>query len=127
MIGQPAINIAGAAATSAPQDTSGVTTAHIQMAFGSVSGSYGTCSCQAKTSFDGTNFLTLGSAASITATTSTINAWDIYGQVGVTTGVTVTTPSSSAASGFGAWTEYYFSCSGSYGTSAPATINVIYK
>jgi hypothetical protein len=81
---------------------------------------------QAKTSYDGTNWLTLGSAAALPVTTGTLTAWDIYQQAPSASSVTVTTPSSSAAVGFGAYTEYVFSCS-SYGTSAPVTATVIYK
>lgn len=120
ILDNPTISIAGATATT------GVTTAHIAWVFGTVSGTYTTCTVQAKTSFDGVNWLTLGSAASVTATTGTVNAWDIYQQAPTTSGVTTTTVSSSAAAGFGLLTEYTFACS-AYGTSAPVTISVIYR
>jgi len=124
--GSPTISITTGSATSAYQSTTGATTAHVQWVFGTVAGSYSSCTVQAKTSFDGVNWLTLGSAAAVTATSNTINAWDIYQQAPSTSGVTTTTPSSSAAVGFGAWTEYTFACS-AYGTSAPVAISVIYK
>jgi len=124
--GSPAITIASATATSAYQGTTGSTTAHVQWAFGTVSGTYTGCTAQAKTSFDGTNWLTLGSAAALTVTSGAVNAWDIYQQAPATTGVTVTTPSGTAAVGFGAYTEYVFACT-AYGTSAPLTVSVIYK
>lgn len=124
----PTIAITTGTATTAAMATTGATTAHVQFAFGTIAGSFTGCTVQAKTSFDGVNFLTLGSAATLTTplTSSLVNAWDIYQQAPVTTGVTVTTPSSSAAAGFGAITEYTFACSG-YGTAAPVTVTAIYK
>jgi hypothetical protein len=124
--GNPTIAITTGSATSAYQATTGATAAHIQWVFGTVSGTYSTCTVQAKTSFDGVNWLTLGSAAAVTVSSNGINAWDVYQQAPSTSGVTTTTPSSSAAVGFGAWTEYTFACS-AYGTSAPVTISAIYK
>jgi len=124
--GNPTTAITTGSATSAYQATTGATAAHIQWVFGTVSGSYSTCTVQAKTSFDGVTWLTLGSAASVTATSGTVNAWDIYQQAPATSGVTTTTVSSSAAAGFGLLTEYTFACS-AYGTSAPVTISVIYR
>ena len=121
----PVISITTATATSSVTSVSGVTTAHIEFNFATVAGSYGTCTVQPKTSFDGTNFLTLGSAASVTVSSNTVNVFDVYAQA-PTTSVT-TTPSSSAATGFGKVIEYTFACSGSYGTSAPVTITAIYK
>ena len=122
----PAISITTGSATSAYHSTTGATSAHVQWVFGTVSGTYTGCTMQAKTSFDGTNWLSLGSAAPLTVTTGVLTAWDIYQQAPSATSVTVTTPSSSAAMGFGAYTEYVFACS-AYGTSAPATATVIYK
>ena len=109
-----------------PTSTTGATTAHLTWVFGTVSGTYTGCTVQAKTSFDGVNFLNLGSAASVTVTTNAVNAWDIYQQAPVTTGVTTTAVSSSAAAGFGQLSKYTFACS-AYGTSAPVTITAIYK
>ena len=126
ILDSPTITIAGASATTSASPTTGVNTAHVSFVFNAVSGTYSTCTVQAQTSYDGVNFLNLGSAASVTATAGTVNAWDIYGQAPVTSGVTVTTPSSTAAVGFGASTEYKFSCS-SYGTGAQATVKVIYR
>jgi hypothetical protein len=128
LIYNPTITIAGAPATSATQSTPGVSQAHIEFNFGTVAGSYGTCTVQAKTSYDGVNFLNLGTAASVTATTGTLNAWDICAQAANsgTLAVTVGAVSAAAALGFGQLTEYTFACS-SYGTSAPATIRAIYR
>ncbi len=126
ILDNPVLAIAGATATTNPTSTAGATTAHLSWVFGTVTGSYSTCTVQAKTSFDGVNWLNLGSAAAITATSNTVNAWDIYQQAAVTTGVTTTTPSSAAASGFGQLAKYTLACS-TYGTSAPVTITAIYK
>ena len=126
MVGNPTITIAGATATSAYQSTTGTGAAHVQWVFGTVSGTYSGCTVQAKTSFDGVSWLTLGSAAAVTVATGAVNAWDILQQAPASTGVTVTTPSAAAAVGFGAYTEYAFACT-TYGTGAPVTISAIYK
>jgi hypothetical protein len=126
ILDNPTISIAGATATTSAASTTGVTTAHIAWVLGTVSGTYTTCTVQAKTTLDGVNWLTLGSAASVTATSGAVNAWDIYQQAPATSGVTTTTVSSSAAAGFGLLTKYTFACS-AYGTSAPVTISVIYR
>ena len=126
ILDNPLLTIAGATKTTSPTSTSGVTTAHVTWVFGTVTGSYTTCTVQAKTSYDGANFLILGSAASVTVTSNTVNAWDIYQQAPVTTGVTTTAVSSTAAAGFGQLSEFVFACS-AYGTSAPVTITAIYK
>lgn len=126
ILDNPILTIAGAAITTNPTSTTGATAAHLTWVFGTVAGTYSGCTVQAKTSFDGVNFLNLGSAASVTVASNTVNAWDIYQQAPVTTGVTTTTVSSSAAAGFGQASEYTFACS-SYGTSAPVTITGIYK
>jgi hypothetical protein len=125
IVDTPTITIAGASATTTATPTSSAHEAQIQWNFGTVSGTYSTCTVQLKTSFDGTNWLTLGSAASVTVTSNTLNDWTVIEQLG-TTSVTTTTPSSSAAAGFGELTEAVFSCS-TYGTSAPVTISVIYR
>ena len=91
-----------------------------------MAGTYSNCTVQAKTSFDGVNFLNLGSAAAVTVTPGAANAWDIYQQAPATTGVTTTPVSNSAAAGFGKLSEFAFACS-AYGSSAPVTITVIYK
>jgi len=121
----PTIAIAGAAATSGATPTAGAHRAEIQWAFGTVTGTYGSCTVQAKTTFDGANWLTLGSAASVTVSTGALNAWSVIEQLG-TTSVTTSAASSTAALSFGAQTEYVFACS-SYGTSAPVALSVIYK
>ncbi|PYV31870.1 MAG: hypothetical protein DMG22_15285 [Acidobacteria bacterium] len=99
--------------------------AQINWTFGTVAGTYTTCTVQAKTSVDGTNWLTLGTAASVTATTNSVNQWTLIEQAG-TTSVTTSTVSSTAALGFGQLTKFTFACS-AYGTSAPVTVSVIYR
>ena len=126
ILDNPILTIAGATTTTKPTSTTGVTTAHVTWVFGTVSGTYSSCTVQAKTSYDGVNWLNLGSAASVTVSTNAVNAWDIDQQAPVTTGVTTTTVSNSAAAGFGQSSEYTFACS-AYGTSAPVTITAIYK
>lgn len=125
-VDNPIATIAGATIASTPTATTGASAAHITWVFGTVAGTYTGCTVQAKTSYDGTNFLNLGSAAAVTVTSNTINAWDIYQQAPVTTGVTTTAVSSTAAPGFGQLTGYTFACS-AYGTSAPVAITGIYK
>jgi hypothetical protein len=126
ILDKPVLGIAGATATTNPTSTTGATTAHLTWVFGTVSGSYTGCTVQAKTSYDGLNWLSLGSAASVTVSSNSVNAWDIYQQVPVTSGVTTTTVSNSTAAGFGQLSEYTFACS-TYGSSAPVTITAIYK
>jgi hypothetical protein len=122
----PAITIAGATADSTSTPTTSAREAQIQWLFSTVTGSYTSCTAQAKTSYDGTSWLTLGSAASLTVTTGTVNAWTILEQA-PTTSVTTSAVSSTAALGFGRLTKFTFACSGAYGTSAPVSINVIYR
>ena len=126
ILDNPILTIAGASISTTPTSTSGASTAHVAWVFGTVAGAYTGCTVQARTSFDGINFLTLGSAASVTVSSNAVNAWDLYQQAPVSTGVTTTTVSSTAAAGFGQLSEYTFACSG-YGTSAPVTITAIYK
>jgi hypothetical protein len=126
ILDSPTLTIAGATATTAPTSVTGVTSVQIQWIFGTVSGSYSGCTVQGKTTLDGVNWLTLGGAASVTVTSNTLNAWRILLQAPATSGVTVTTPSSSAAAGFGDQIEYTFACSG-YGTQAPVTIKALYQ
>jgi hypothetical protein len=125
IVDTPAITIAGATATSTATPTSTAHEAQIEWNFGTVTGTYSTCTVQAYTSYDGANYLTLGSAASVTATSNTLNAWTIIEQLG-TTSVTTSSVSSTAALGFGQLTRFTFSCS-SYGTGAPVSISVIYR
>jgi hypothetical protein len=128
----PTITIANGTATTTATPSAGVYRAQIVWKFGTVSGSYGTCTVQALTSYDGTNFEALGSAASITVATGEYNVWDIYGKAPDTV-ATVTTPSAGTTStslsvnSFGFFTEYVFACGAGYGTSAPVRISVIYK
>ena len=125
VVDTPTIAIAGASATTSYTPTSSAHEAQMQWNFGTVSGTYSSCTVQLKTSFDGTNWLTLGTAASVTVSSNALNAWTVLEQLG-TTSVTTTTPSASAAAGFGELTEAVFACS-SYGTSAPVTVSVIYR
>jgi hypothetical protein len=81
---------------------------------------------QAKTSYDGVNYLTLGSAVPVTVSTNAVNAWTIIEELG-TDSVTSSAVSSTAALGFGQLTMYTFACSGGYGASAPVTVSVIYR
>jgi len=126
ILDNPVLTIAGASISTNPTSTTGATTAHVTWVFGTIAGTYAGCTVQGKTSYDGVNFLNLGSAATVTVTSNTINAWDLYQQAPVTTGVTTTSVSSTTAAGFGQWSEYAFACT-SYGTSAPVAITVIYK
>lgn len=121
----PAITITNAAATTSATPTTSAHEAQVQWTFGAVSGTYSGCTVQAKTSYDGTNYLTLGSPVTVTATTGAVNAWTIIEELG-TNSVTTSAVSSTAALGFGQVTAFGFSCS-SYGTAAPVNINVIYR
>ena len=125
IVDAPTIAITTGTATTGATPTTGVTSAQVQWKFGTVAGSFGTCTVQAKTTYDGMNYLTLGSAVSVTATSATLNAWTLLAQ-GPTTSVTSSAVSSSAALGFGQLTEYVFACS-SYGTLAPVAITAIYR
>lgn len=115
VIDQPGITITTAAATSDPVDTKLTARLNVEFRFGTVSGTYSTCTVQAYTTYNGTNFLTIGSAASITVTSGTVNAWTINAGSG-------TSVSATAAQSFGPSTKFGFSCS-SYGTTAPVTIS----
>ena len=121
----PAIAITNAAATTSATPTTSAHEAQVLWTFGTVNGTYSSCAVQAKTSYDGVNYLSLGSPVTVTATTGTVNAWTIIEQLG-TNSVTTSAASSTAAVGFGQVTELTFSCS-SYGTAAPVNISVIYR
>jgi hypothetical protein len=125
VIDSPTIAIAAATADTTSSPTSFAHEAQIQWAFGTVTGTYATCTVQLKTSYDGTNYLTLGTAVSVTVASSTANAWTVIEQLG-TTSVTSSTASSAAALGFGQLTKATFACT-TYGTSAPVSITVIYR
>lgn len=125
VIARPTITIAGATVDSTASPTGNAREAQIFWKFGTVSGTYTTCTVQAKTTYDGTNYLTLGSAVAVAATTDTGTAWSLYGQLGTTT-VTTSASSTTVALGFGLFTKYTFNCS-VFGTSAPVTITVIYR
>jgi hypothetical protein len=121
----PAVSITTTTATSSATPTTSAREAQVQWTFGTVSGTYSNCTVQAKTSYDGANYLSLGSAVSVTATTGAVNAWTIIEELG-TDSVITSAVNPTAAVGFGQLTEYAFSCS-SYGTSAPVSISVIYR
>ena len=125
VIDTPAITIARGAATTTASPTSSAREAQIQWTFGTVTGTYSTCTVQAETSYDGTNYLTLGSPVPVTVASNTVNAWTIIEELG-TDSVMTSAVSSTAALGFGQLTEFTFACS-SYGTSAPVNVNVIYR
>ena len=126
ILDNPMITIAGATVDTSSTAAAGVSSAQISWVFGVVSGSYGTCTVTAKTSLDGSTWLTLGSAASITVTSNTVNVWKVLGQA-PTTSVTTSSVSSSAALDFGRLTKYTFMCSGGYGTAAPVSVSVLYR
>jgi len=121
----PAISITTAATNTSATPTTSAREAQIQWAFGTVSGTYSNCTVQAKTTYDGTNYLTLGSAVSVTASSGAVNAWTLIEELG-TGSVTASAVSSTAALGFGQLTMFSFACSG-YGASAPVTVSVIYR
>ncbi len=121
----PAIAITNSTATASATPTTSAHEAQVLWTFGTVSGTYSTCTVQAKTSYDGMNYLTLGSPVTVTATTGAVNAWTLVEQLG-TNSVTTSAVSSTAALGFGQATAFSFSCS-SYGTAAPVNISVIYR
>lgn len=125
LIATPTISIAAATADTTPVSSTTAHEAQIFFNFGTVSGSYTTCTVQAKTSYDGSTYLTLGSAATVTATSNTANAWTVIEQLG-TTSVTTSSVSSTVALGFGQLTKFTFACSG-YGVSAPVTVTVIFR
>jgi hypothetical protein len=125
IVDTPTITIAGASATTTATPTSSAREAQVLWNFGTVTGTYSSCTVQAQTAYDGVNFLTLGSAASVTVTSNTLNAWTVIEQLG-TTSVTTSSVSSTAALGFGQLTRWALACS-SYGTSAAVSVSVIYR
>jgi hypothetical protein len=126
VVDTPTITIAGATATTTSTPTTAAREAHVLWQFGTVSGTYTTCTAQAKTTYDGVNFVNLGGTAALTVTSTTVNAWDIYQQAAASTGATVTAPSPTSGTGFGQATQFVFACT-AYGTSAPVTVTVIYR
>jgi hypothetical protein len=97
----------------------------VSLTFGTVSGSFGTCTAQLNTTTDGVHFQTLGAAQSITITSNQVNAWTIIEQAG-TTSVTSGAVSGTVALSFGQQSYFAIACS-SYGASAPATLSLTYK
>lgn len=126
VVDTPAITIAGGTADTTATPSTLAHEVHVFWNFGTVNGNYTTCTVQAKTSYDGTNYLTLGSAVTVAATSNTGTAWDVLAQA-PTTSVTTTSPSTTVALGFGLLTKYTFACSGGYGTAAPVTVTAIYR
>jgi hypothetical protein len=122
----PSITIGNGSATSSSTPTVTAHEAQVQWVFGTVAGTYTTCTIQAQTSYDGATWLNLGSPASVTVASNQVNAWTILEQA-PTTSVTTSAVSSTAALGFGLETQFVFACSGAYGTSAPVTVSVIYR
>jgi hypothetical protein len=129
LIDNPTITIAGATADTTATPSTFAHEAHIQWTFGTLTGTYSTCTAQAKTTYDGTNYLTLGTAEAITVTSGTTNAWDII-QVPPTTAaapsVVLSAASATAALAFGQQTKFTLACA-SYGTSAPVSLTTIYR
>jgi len=125
IVDNPAITISAAAANSTATPTTSAHEAQIFWNFGTVTGTYSTCTVQAKTSYDGSTWLTLGSPETVTVASGAANAWTLIEQIG-TTSVTTSAVSSTTALGFGQLTMFTFACS-SYGTSAPVTVTAIYR
>lgn len=125
VLDRPTITIGGATADTTPTSTTVAAFATIHWKFGTVTGTYSTCTVQAKTAIDGVTYLNLGTAVTVTVTTGTNNTWTIIEQLG-TTSVTTSAVSATAALGFGQLTKFTFACS-SYGTSAPVTVTTIYR
>lgn len=124
VVDTPTVTIAGVTVDTTPTASASAHSVIVQFKFGTVVGSYSACTVQAKTSIDGgASYLTLSTAASITATTGTANTWMVTDK-GPASGNT-STPSTSASIGFGQLTKFTFACSG-YGTSAPVTVTTIY-
>lgn len=122
---RPNITIAAATVDTEIFNTSGATSLHTQWKFATVTGTYTTCTAQLKTSYDGgITFLTLGTAATVTTTTGTVNAWTVLVQAPVTTGVTTSAVSATVALGFGNISKFTYACS-VYGTTAPVSIAVL--
>ena len=122
------LSIAGSSVATLPSPTSFAGAAHVQFTFSGITGTYSGCTVQAQTTLDGTTWLNLGGAATLGTPLSNglVQALDVLEQARAATGVTVTTPSSTAANGFGVQTKYAFSC-GAYGTAATATYTAIYR
>ncbi|MGD0128071.1 MAG: hypothetical protein ABSF46_22135 [Terriglobia bacterium] len=126
IVDTPAIAIAGQSAQSTATPSTSAHEAQVIWTFGTVSGSCGTCTVQAQTTYDGATWLTLGSAASVTVSSGAVNAWTIIAQAPTSSGVTAGDVSATAALGFGLYTQFAFACS-SYGANAPVSISVIYR
>src|SRR5579859_7352690 len=84
IVDTPVLSLTTASADTTLTATTAAHEAMISIVFGTVSGTYTTCTAQLKTSLDNTNFLTLGSPQSITVTTGTVNVWTILAQAPTT-------------------------------------------
>ncbi len=129
VVDNPTITIAGVTVDTTETPTTNAHEAQVQWKFGTISGTYTTCTAQAKTSYDGTNYLLFGTTVALTMTTNATTAWTLIAQGpnGSTPAVTTSSPSGTVALGFGQLTKFTFACSGAYGTSAPVTVTVIYR
>ena len=76
------ITIAAATVDTNATRTPGIHVMSVQWKFGTVTGTYSTCTVQAKTTFNGSDYLTLGGATAVTVTTGTVNAWSIAEPLG---------------------------------------------
>jgi hypothetical protein len=110
----PAITIGAGTADSADFPTTGMHQLDVELDLGTVTGSYTTCTMQAKTLLNGT-YYTIGSAASVTIASNTHPMWLVQAPL-------ATTVSTSSANDFGGRTKFTFACSGAYGTSIAAPV-----
>lgn len=118
------LTLLAASLDAVPTPSTGATRADIEVKFGTVSGTYTTCTVQLKTTYNGTDFLTIGTASSVTVTSNTINAFTIMGEAPVGTGVTNGAVSGTAALTIGRQVKITAACSGGYGTSAPFSYSI---
>ena len=119
--------ILAATLSTIPTPSAGAMECDVCLVFGTVGGSYGTPTIQCYTSLDGINFLTLGGAITPVVTTGEINSWSIWAPIGTNATVTTSAVSAAAALAFGLLTMFTFACGSGYGTSAPATITMIFR
>lgn len=114
---QQTVNVLAATIDSAPVSTINVHELSVEWTFGTVTGSYTTCTVQPKTTLDGTTYLTLGSAFTVTVSTNRVNAFTVTEPLAATVSAT-------AANSFGLNALLTFACSG-YGTSAPVALSIV--
>jgi hypothetical protein len=113
----PAMTITTGIADTVPFTTNAASRLNVEFDFGTVAGSYTTCTVQAYTTINGTSYLTIGTARSVTVSTSGIQAWAV--DAGTSASV-----SSTASQSFGTLSFLELVCSGGYGTSAPVTVSI---